>query len=707
MSNRSGLIVAACLLLCFNVSAQKQDSLWSLYENAYHDTTRVRLLTMICTQEVINRISFWDSIATEANKWELCEIEGGAVNNIGFLFVKQGFPLQGLETYEAALDIHKSCGDTMGWSRALQNIGDTYEDLGLYPQAVKAYYESLDIKQLIGDLKGMSEVYNNLGFIFKQENQNDRALEYYVKSIDIKLGLNDREGYAITLSNIAAINERIGEVDNALANFQEALEIGIEFSNDEIIATNLNHIGSMMGSKGDTLAMLEYYQQSLHIREIMGEPSKIVTMLSKVGNVFLSIGSLDSAIIYSERAYELASTVNYPRSVRISAELMTKVHAAMGNWKLAFEYFQINITMKDSIVSVENQEELLDAKLRYEYNEMHVADSLGFENNRKLDELAHQNQLESEQQERHILYGGLSVLLLLVGMAFRSYRLKRNDNKIIAKQKKEVEHQRDEVEFQKRLIEEKSQEITDSITYAKRIQEAILPSNRAIMRYLPDSFIYYKPKDIVAGDFYWVERIGEWTYFAAADCTGHGVPGAMVSVVCHEALNRAVREFKLVEPGEILDKVNSLVEDTFAKSEEQVSDGMDIALCRLNFDTGHLNYSGAHNPLWIKRLSGEEFDVIRADKQPIGSYNDHVPYTTHRVKLNPGDIVYIFSDGFPDQFGGEKNKKYKYKPFQQFLKDISSIPIADQARRLDEELGRWKGNLEQVDDICIIGVIFS
>ena len=243
-------------------------------------------------------------------------------------------------------------------------------------------------------------------------------------------------------------------------------------------------------------------------------------------------------------------------------------------------------------------------------------------------------------------------------------------------------------------------EITDSISYAKNIQTAILPSKNIVQRLLRKSFILYKPKDIVAGDFYWLEERNDKVLFAAADCTGHGVPGAMISVVCNNALNRAVREYNITEPGKILDKTREIVKEEFEKSGEEVNDGMDIALCSL--EGNQLKYAGAHIPVWIIR-DGAILET-KGDRQPIGKFDHQQPYTTHTFELQEGDTIYIFSDGYVDQFGGEKGKKFKVKAFRQLLLKIQEKVMDEQKSIINQTFENWKGSLEQIDDVCVIGV---
>ncbi|MBL4654077.1 MAG: SpoIIE family protein phosphatase [Flavobacteriales bacterium] len=266
------------------------------------------------------------------------------------------------------------------------------------------------------------------------------------------------------------------------------------------------------------------------------------------------------------------------------------------------------------------------------------------------------------------------------------------------------------------LLAERNKDITDSITYAQRIQNAILPPDNFFKAHLPNSFIYYKPKDIVAGDFYWMEVVGDVTIFAAADCTGHGVPGAMVSVVCVNALNRSVREFGLTNPAQILEKTRELVIGTFERSDEVVRDGMDISLCAINLKTKNIEWAGANNPIYhIKKndeglteemVSNETHYLreIKPDSQPIAKYAKENPFTNHSVNLVEGDIFILITDGFADQFGGEKGKKFKYKPFKELLLANMHLPMDEQRQALSSSFENWKGNYGQIDDICVIGV---
>lgn len=263
----------------------------------------------------------------------------------------------------------------------------------------------------------------------------------------------------------------------------------------------------------------------------------------------------------------------------------------------------------------------------------------------------------------------------------------------------ELEHR---VKSRTAELHEKNQEITDSISYAKRIQSAVLPSYSLVQEHFKDSFILYKPRDIVSGDFYWFEKKGDILLIAVADCTGHGVPGAMLSVVCSNALYRSVNEFDLTVPGSILDKTRELVLESLAKSGEGINDGMDISLCAVHAKTGRVTWSGANTNLWY--LRDNALCEVKSHKQPIGRTNAPSPFPTHEIPISKGDIFYLLTDGFADQFGGDKGKKFKRRQLEALLHATGSMPLATQQRTLNHVFENWKGKLEQVDDVTIVGI---
>lgn len=281
----------------------------------------------------------------------------------------------------------------------------------------------------------------------------------------------------------------------------------------------------------------------------------------------------------------------------------------------------------------------------------------------------------------------------------------RNLEQKVVERTEEVVRQKEEIEEKTRELEVLFKQVTDSIHYAKRIQEAILPPNSIVKNLLPQSFVLYKPKDIVSGDFYYIDKKGDWVYFAAVDCTGHGVPGAFMSIVGHNLLKEILNNTNLTKPSDIMDKMNEGVANTLHVnvSEKQTKDGMDMTLCAINFNTLELQFAAAFNPLYLIRKG--ELIQCKADKFPVGMHiGEKQAFSNNSIQLETGDTIYIFSDGYADQFGGPKGKKFMAGNFRNLLTDISKLHIEDQKDRLNKTIEEWRGYLEQVDDILVIGV---
>jgi len=298
----------------------------------------------------------------------------------------------------------------------------------------------------------------------------------------------------------------------------------------------------------------------------------------------------------------------------------------------------------------------------------------------------------------YLTYFIITIVVIYIIIKLSIRRVKEQNEKL----EKIVEERTAKVELQKEEIEEKNRDIVDSIKYAKRIQNTILPTNDRLDNILESYFVIYKPKDIVSGDFYWADFLDGKSYFSAIDCTGHGVPGAFVSIVGFNGLKRTVNEFKHRKPGLILDKLTDIVVETFTATESHLKDGMDMSLCCIDYKTLKLEFAGANNPLILIR-NGELIET-KGNKQPIGDFEHRVPFTNHEIQLQKGDVIYLFTDGYADQFGGPKGKKFKLKTLKNLLLEVSLLQINEQKAQLETAFNEWKGKIEQLDDVCLIGV---
>jgi serine phosphatase RsbU (regulator of sigma subunit)/Tfp pilus assembly protein PilF len=622
----------------------------------------------------------------------------GAYNNIGFVYWSKGNVDKALYYLNLSLEHIESQGDKKGLATGLNNIGSIYNNQGNISKALEYYHKSLLLEEELGNKIGIATTLNNIAGVYNEQGDTKKALDYFKKSLYLLEKLKNKKGIGSVHNSMGSIYDSEGNFKKALEYYFIALALQKEIGNKNGKADCLNNIGYTYFNMGETDNSLIYYYKSLELREEIGDKEGIAGSSLGIAKAVLQKGNVDLAKRYAIQGLRIANEIGYPRDIKTAAKILSEIYEKDNNSKESLSMLKLFITMNDSINNEETKLATSKQQAKYEY-----------EKQKLIDDSEHDKLITIEKKEKqkqkitiYAIVGGL--LLVLIFLLFVFNRLK-----ITRKQRDLIESQKEIVEVAHSELEEKNQEILDSIIYAQRIQSAILPPKSELNRYLKNGFVLYKPKDIVAGDFYWLEAVGDVVYFAAADCTGHGVPGAMVSVVCHGALNRSIREFKLTEPAKILDKARELVIETFnagrdnTKNEmENIKDGMDIALCAINYKTNKLNFSGANNSLYI--IKNGDLKEIKGNKQPIGRYVTSEPFTNHEIILSKNDTIYIFTDGFVDQFGGPKGKKFMYKPFRKLLLSVQGKSMDEQQTILAEAFGKWKGDIEQVDDVCVIGV---
>lgn len=630
-----------------------------------------------------------------------------SLNTLANIYASRGEVQKAIANFQRSLKLFKAIHDSSAISGTLNNIGVQYKLLGDYRTALNYHNKALEVSRASRDTAYLRDAYTYTADVYFQTGDFDKAMQCYKSDYEIAKKQHNKFGLANTLQKMGSIYMEQGKFQLAKAQLEEALQVNNSIDNKSGVQGNYSFLGDLYYAEGDDQQALEYYQKALDLAEQLQEKTAIAEALQNIGNLLYNKGDFRAARTKLDQALKLAQEVGYPEYIKDAAGVLSKVEDELGNKGRALEMYRLYIQMRDSLKNEANQREVMRQQFQHAFEKKEAVSEKEHELELKAQEDA--AMAESKRQSTIIfaIAGGLGIVLLFSIFLFNRFRVTR-------RQKAVIETQKQKVDLAYGQLEEKNKEIMDSITYAKRIQSAILPPNKLVKEYLCDSFILYKPKDIVAGDFYWVEAPppkspspkgeGDLVYCAVCDCTGHGVPGAMVSVVCNNGLNRAVREYKLQEPGEILDKTRELVVAEFEKSEEEVADGMDVALCSLSLSTLTLSYAGANNPLWVIRKGGDEVEEIKADKQPIGKYTAEKPFTTHTVQLNTGDTIYIFSDGMADQFGGSNGKKFKSSNLKKLLLSIQGENMENQRKRIDDAFEQWRGDLEQVDDVCMMGV---
>ncbi len=579
----------------------------------------------------------------------------------------------------------------------LRNIGEFYYQIGKNEKSLEYFlpaystYIQLNKLSIASDvLLRISEQYNLIGLNNKSIEKCKENLKLIEKTKDYQT-----EGY---------IFQRMFSTYMAMNDFQNA-ELMIEKlkacaeKNNESGFIGLSYwcMAQLYGAKKNTEKEKEFLLKSIKFYESVNDKNNLQYRLINLGIFYLDNYQFKDAIVSSKKGLELSRELKDIYSQRDFLNLLYLSYKKFNKFDQALKAHEEYQSAIDSIQSLENHKsiETKESELLFEKKQT------------KLQEEQLQKDLitkkESEKQIviRNSLLIGLVLIAIFIGFILKNYRQKQKSNVLLQEQNETIRTQKSEVEIQKHFIEEKQKEILDSLQYAKRIQNAILARPEEINKQLPENFLLYRPKDIVAGDFYFFEVTPTHIFYAAADCTGHGVPGAMLSVVCANALTRSVREFKLYEPGKILDKTRDLVLETFAKSAEDVKDGMDISLISIEKNNRKFAWSGANNPLWLVKEG--KLTEVKADKQPIGKSENPSPFTTHFFDDLGPVTIYLFTDGYADQFGGPKGKKFKYKQLEEICIANSDKSMAEQQRIFSKKFEDWKKEIEQIDDVCLIG----
>jgi tetratricopeptide (TPR) repeat protein len=606
--------------------------------------------------------------------------------------------------FEKSIKFAKQSGDKTSEAKAYTNLGVVESRKGNMSNSLSLFFKALEVGESIGNQKIMADNLGNIGVNYSVQSDFDKSIQYHKKALELNKKLGRTGGQITNLLNIGIAYSDQEKYDESIEYYNKCLEFVNDF-NESDFASVYNSIGTTYLRKKEYSKSLDFLNKALTLAEQTKDIYTQASALNNMAYVLTQQGKLNEAMFQIKKAIAINKSVGSVEHLKGSYWTLSNLYEQGGRYKDALESYKQYIEYKDSLHRSENQKAIVEKEMQYNFDKQ------------KAEQKAKQALLDAQQsKEKQVLKltilfvsGILLVLIVAAILIFRALQTTKKQKDIIENQKNEVEIKNSLIEEQSRIVALKNNEILSSINYAKRIQTAILPPPRVVKEFLKNSFILYLPKDIVAGDFYWMDSAsteesgqGGEVFIAACDCTGHGVPGAMVSVVCNNALNRAVNEFGERLPGKIFDKARELVLENFEKSDEEVKDGMDASLCALDIKNRKLLWAGANNPLWI--LRNNEMLEYKPDKQPIGKGYDNKPFTTHEISLQEGDIIYLFTDGYADQFGGEKGKKMTKARFREFVLSIAHQSMEVQREALLKFHDEYRGQEEQVDDICVIGV---
>lgn len=610
---------------------------------------------------------------------------------IGLVERKNNELILAIETLYKSVGYYELANDSIRQCSVYLTIGNCHYQNGAYPDALEVFQKALQLSEQNGDHKTSARCLTNIANIQDELKNYPLALTYLQQAIDIKLKLEDNKGAFQIKENMAIIYSKTGDYEKALKQYEAVYNYKDSVIDEAGISVTLTNIGYTYEKMGKFNNALENYTQSLKIFYKLDDNSNIATCLNNIGDIYYALGKYKQAVDSSLKSLAIGRKLSSKAKVKSTALSLTKSYVEMNNFRDAYHYHVLYAQMKDSLFNEESAKLLQEMETKYQTEKKQQEIE---KQSLKIDKQAAQSR--SDRIMLWAMLGGIVLVLLIAIQIFRGYRQKKKANALLSDKNIEITSQKAE-------IEEKNLNIMDSIRYAKRIQQTILPREEFVEKHLPKSFILYKPKDIVSGDFYWVEKAGNKIYASAVDCTGHGVPGAFVSIVGYNSLNRTVMEFKLEKPSDILTKLNDLVVDTFVRhSDSDVKDGMDMSLLSIDTETQEIEFSGAQNPIYI--VNKDELVEIKGDKHPIGSSLEAKNFANHGVTAQKGDMLYLFTDGYIDQFGGPKGKKFMRKRFKELLQSIQSMDVKTQKLHLDNTIMDWMKEEEQLDDILVIGI---
>jgi len=745
------LIFFILFLIFFKITSSKNNcqKIIQQYKAAKTDTTIIRLALEV--GNCYNKISYGDSAkkyykialyyineakpeTKEKNKKKLLfEYESNVLRRIGDLDYDVALFDEALALYKKALKIAEENNILNEQSACYNNIAIVFHKKGMLDSAVVYYFNALKIDEKLNDKKGISMRYNNIGNVYFVQKSYDKALEYYQKSLEIKEKLNDTSGISFSYLNIGAVFYSQKKFDEALNFFNKSLELKKLLKDYNGIILLYNNIGLIYRKQDKFSDALHYYNLSLQLAKELNDKYKTAMIYENIAAMYYYYASqlknqqkakyyYKKAIENSENALKLSNELNAIDYINSSASTLFRSYFALGEHKKGMEYFKLFEITNDSLFNKNKAKAIAEAEKKFESEKKQLL----------IDNLTKERELQDSELKRQktIIWSvliGLIMTVIFAILMLQRFRITRRQKRIIEKQKEivdeknillnkqneEIKTQHEIVVKQKKHIEEIYKKITDSINYAKKIQDVMLPDKDTINKFLGNYFIIYKPKDIVSGDFYWTTKINDFLIITVADCTGHGVPGAFMSMLGISFLNEIVRKKEITKASQVLNELRKeiiLALQQHCLQAEQ-KDGMDISLFVINTKTYECQWAGANNPLIILKKNNSdkqhwELFEIKPDKMPIAIYPVMKLFTNHEFIINKGSKIYLFSDGYYDQFGYESGKKFLYKRFKEEILKTADLPIKEQKKSLLDSFENWKGHTEQTDDVTVLAVQF-
>lgn len=592
-------------------------------------------------------------------------------------------------------------------AQAIVFKGSGYLNSGKLVSALECFMKAANYYKVDHNNVGIAATYIYISEAYNQQENYDNAKYYLKNAVQIFRKEEDTIRLASALHNLGYTNYCMGQYDTALILYSETRKIYQKLGYLTEYAFCLGNSGLVYSRQSEFQKAEEYLLRAIEILTKQGDERAVTQYMIEYAGILQHKGEIKKGITSAKVSFGKATRNNFLEFERDAAYRLAKLYQISGKYDSAYYYQSLYINANDSIKSFKNIQKMADLRTEFEVAKKQAEVEVLRKN--KIIQLI-------------VIVGLVLILFLAMGLILLYYySLKRSKKLSAALDERRIllEKQSQELKKQQEELRQQKEEIISSINYAKYIQSSILPKEEQLESLLGEHLVLYKPKDIVSGDFYWISNIENKTVITAVDCTGHGVPGAFMSMLGTALLNEIINKEYITHPGVILRRLRKEVINSLKQKGEsgEQKDGMDIALCTLDLENMKLQFSGANNPLYLIRKSNlekagilrcdlggdDQLYEIKGDLMPIGINDRMDNFTFHEIKIFKGDTFYLFTDGFPDQFDGRDSKKYGYRKFREQLLRNNSLTMADNKIILEKVLYEWMGDNSQIDDILVIG----
>lgn len=602
----------------------------------------------------------------------------------------------GIEYSKLAIKSFSKLDNTERLANAYNLIALLYQNNGREIEALKYLMKGMDIAERTGNEKANVNIRINIGSSYATEDKLDKSLEHFQKALDIATRINYKKGMAAALNNIGDVYNRQEKYNLAKAFFQRSIELD-ETQHKRQSVASYNNIGEVYQKQRDFHLAKEYFQKALEISKRNEDRAKELTVLNNLGILQFEQGNYKYSIQYLKKCNHLAVELKQLLPQEKAQIYLAKNHEKLGNTKKALEAYKRYITLKDSIAKVHQQTRLDELQLKYDLKQKEEKiDAL------MKDKTIKELQILNDEKSRTIwTFIIIGIIALLVFMIFGAYFLYSRYT--------ESQSVNEKLSEKNKIIESQRSRILTSINYAKRIQDSMLMGIEQLQQIIPYSFVHYLPRDIVSGDLYWVKRMDRKIIVVAADCTGHGVPGAFLTMITNMLLNRIVEERGITDPAEILKALDAGIVKTLNQhnTDSNSSEGMDVSICVINEVDQVIEYAGAMNPLYV--VQSHQLIALEPTIASLGGKSlrpgkkEKKVFKTQTISYNNDTSVYMLTDGYVDQFGGSRNSKFNTNKFKEMILEIYQNDIKEQKKTVERRFDLWKGDQKQVDDVLVLG----